>query len=551
MLTYNVVFFCADLWNTFKMHIISCCTILFILICCVQANNDGKNKDWNISFNPPEVTAVSGLCALISCTFTYPEKAQPKTVQWNVCNKPTECKNVNEGQIGERKLTETEQIKWLEPDPSKNNCSSIIKEIKEDEREYTFKFVKQGETLHNSSVKIIIQDEPIMNIPDLSEGEETNLTCSAPFPCPEAPPEITWWIKTREGNIIDLKDNIITLTTSKSLYLSTLTLTLSSDLHNGTVGCDVSYGSKNISTNRTLEVKYVKTLQILGNSKVMEGDTLSLNCTVESHPPSSDPVWSFNGTTETFMNQTFAGSFMITNVTKEHAGVYGCTRTYRNETLNASFTISIIRDTNKLKVKESFSLGSNNTAPNDTRNTTVQGIIEDFLKNWGTSKILTFLAGMVCSALIFSVVLCCLVSCHRGKKHKVPTANPDTEVNLEMVPTDAAQTGTNEETPLHGQLNGGNPNTAGPTDGAEENEAVGMDAKETDYASIDYSLLKNRAPEEEEKEPTSTDYAEIKRDKRRDEKERAVLRDGDDQIETQDQMEGEEELYSNSQELKF
>uniref|UniRef100_A0A8C1XF60 Si:dkey-24p1.7 n=1 Tax=Cyprinus carpio TaxID=7962 RepID=A0A8C1XF60_CYPCA len=554
MLTYNVVFFCADLWNTFKMHIISCCTILFILICCVQAKNYGKNKiknkDWNISFNPAEVTAVSGLCALISCTFTYPEKAQPKTVQIK-CNDPTKCKNVIKIQIGGGKLIETEQIKWLEPDPSKNNCSSIIKEIKEDEREYTFKFVRQGETLHNSSVKIIIQDEPIMNIPDLSEGEETNLTCSAPFPCPEAPPEITWWIKTREGNIIDLKDNIITLTTSKSLYLSTLTLTLSSDLHNGTVGCDVSYGSKNISTNRTLEVKYVKTLQILGNSKVMEGDTLSLNCTVESHPPSSDPVWSFSGTTKTFMNPTFAGSFMITNVRKEHAGVYGCTRTYVNTTLNASFTISIIRDTNKSKVNESFSPGSNNIAPNDTRNTTVQGIIEDFLKNWGTSKILTFLAGMVCSALIFSVVLCCLVSCHRGKKHKVPTANPDTEVNLEMVPTDAAQTGTNEETPLHGQLNGGNPNTAGPTDGAEENEAVGMDAKETDYASIDYSLLKNRAPEEEEKEPTSTDYAEIKRDKRRDEKERAVLRDGDDQIETQDQMEGEEELYSNSQELKF
>uniref|UniRef100_A0A8C1S1S7 Ig-like domain-containing protein n=1 Tax=Cyprinus carpio TaxID=7962 RepID=A0A8C1S1S7_CYPCA len=164
----------------------------------------------------------------------------------------------------------------------------------------------------------LFADKPKINISDLSEGEETNLTCSAPFPCPEAPPEITWWIKKIGGNIIYLKDNI-TLNTSKNLYLSTLTLTPSSDLHNGT------------------------TLQILGNSKVMEGDTLSLNCTVESHPPSSDPVWSFNGTTETFMNQTFAGSFMITNVTKEHAGVYGCTRTYRNETLNASFTISIIR----------------------------------------------------------------------------------------------------------------------------------------------------------------------------------------------------------------
>ncbi len=120
----------------------------------------------------------------------------------------------------------------------------------------------------------------------------------------------------------------------------------------------------------------------------------------------------------------------------------------------------------------------------------------------------------------------------------------------QMVQTDVAQTGSNEETPLHGQLNGGNPNTAGRTDGAEDEGAVGMGAKEVDYASIDYSLLKDRAPEEEEKEPTDTDYAEIKRDKRGDGKEREVLQDGDDQIETQEQKEGEEELYSDAQELK-
>ncbi len=63
----------------------------------------------------------------------------------------------------------------------------------------------------------LFTDEPIMNVPLLSEGEEANLTCSAPFPCPEAPPEITWWIRPRGGNITDLKD-IITLNTSKSLY---------------------------------------------------------------------------------------------------------------------------------------------------------------------------------------------------------------------------------------------------------------------------------------------------------------------------------------------
>lgn len=253
----------------------------------------------------------------------------------------------------------------------------------------------------------LFADEPLMAVPPLSDGVEANLTCSAPFPCPETPPDITWWIKTREGNIINPEDDNITLITSTSLYLSTLTLTPTSELHNATVGCDVNYGDKNISTSQTLGVmceykctfltkllekarlfdnflkqkirntseasllitvelkKYfffyflayrvnmlskpffsppdVQTLRILGNDRLREGDTLSLICTVESHPPSSDPVWSFNGSTDTIRNHTSAENLMITNVRKEHAGIYVCEMTYRNETLKASITISVIR----------------------------------------------------------------------------------------------------------------------------------------------------------------------------------------------------------------
>lgn len=122
----------------------------------------------------------------------------------------------------------------------------------------------------------------------------------------------------------------------------------------------------------------------------------------------------------------------------------------------------------------------------------------------------------------------------------------------QTVQTDVAQNGTNEQTPLHGELNEGTLNTGAPTDGAEEDEAVEMQAREVDYASIDYSLLKNRPPEEVEREPTDTDYAEIKRQRRGDGTQREALQDGDDQIETPDQkqVEGEEELYSNSQVFK-
>ncbi|XP_059389709.1 myeloid cell surface antigen CD33-like [Carassius carassius] len=443
------------------MQIITTCTILFILILNMLCTGQEKN-DWNITFHPPEVTAVTGLCVLISCTFTYPGEAKPSNVLWNACNKKGNCSEI----FNLRKLTDenvkenkSRRIEMLEHDLTKNNCSIIMKNITAiDKKHYMLRLEESSRNTYNLTVKITIQDKPKMKVPLLIEGQKADLRCSAPFPCPETPPKITWWIKTREENITYLKDNII-LTNSKSLYNSTLTLTLTSDLDNATVACEVSYGSKTISTNRTLKV----------------------TC-----------------------------------------------------------------DTNELKVNKSFSPGSENIPQNDTTKTTG---IEDFFKNLNISTILAFVVGMMCSALIFSMVLCCWVFCHRCK-HKVPTANTETEDNLEMVQTDVAQTGINEQTPLHGQLNGGNPNTAEPTDTAEVDKAVGAEAGEVDYASIDYSLLKARPPEEQETEPTDTDYAEIKRDRRGDGKEREVLQDEDDQLETPNQMDGEEEPYPNSQELK-
>ncbi|XP_043114171.1 myeloid cell surface antigen CD33 [Puntigrus tetrazona] len=440
----------------FKMQIISSYAILSVLTVNILCNGQ-KNKDWNITFISSEVVAVPGLCTLISCTLIYPNETKPFTnFQWRACN-GTNCIQIFFNNKTEE--SNNQSIKILHPDLGPNNCSFTIEDIKpEDQGEYAFRVEPPGlnQTSFKPTVKISIQDKPIMDVPPLREGQKANLTCSAPFPCPETPPKITWWIKKTGENTTELKDDNITMITFMSSYHSTLTFTPNSDFHNATVRCDVSYGSENISTSRTLEI----------------------TC----------------GTNES------------------------------NEV---------------------------NTSNNNTENTTVaknnaDNGIEHFLKHLTTSNILSFVVGVVCSALIFSMVLCCCVSCHRGKKQKVTTANLETGVSLEMAQTDVAQTVTNEETPLHEQFNGGIPNTAGPTDGEEEEGAVGMNAKEVDYASIDYSLLKDREPEEGEKDPTETDYAEIKRDKRDNGKETEVLEmileDGDDQTETRDKMEGEEEL---------
>lgn len=110
---------------------------------------------WNITFNPSEVTAVEGLCAHISCTFTYPDQEKPiEKVIWQMCdenifkNKSTMEKN------------ETEQFKIIELDLSKNNCSIIMRDIKEGGN--LCAFLIKGKKIFNHTVKIIIQGNPCL-----------------------------------------------------------------------------------------------------------------------------------------------------------------------------------------------------------------------------------------------------------------------------------------------------------------------------------------------------------------------------------------------------
>ncbi|XP_051966179.1 sialic acid-binding Ig-like lectin 14 isoform X2 [Xyrauchen texanus] len=361
------------------MDFISSCVFLLLMMLNMSA---GQNNKWHITFNPQEITAVPGLCALISCNFTYPDQAKPvQKILLYACNKNGCNKEIFNFNKNSRRYKQSEagQIEMLETDPHKNNCSIIMKDINvTDEGEYAFRVEgSNGQKItYPTRFKVAIQEKPIMDIPPLRQGEPAGLNCSAPFPCLESPPDITWWARIKGEPAIKLKDNI-TLTTFKSHYLSTLALTPSSKLHNATVECYVTYGHIDISTHRTLEVMY--------------GNTSSV----------------------------------------------------------------------------------------------VQGT-ETFLKKLGLSKILTFLAGMACSAVIFSVTLCCWVSCHRVKKHKGLTANPDTGVNLEK-----------------------------------------------------------KLAEEEEREPTDMEYTEINRDRRGNGK-----RCEDDQTEmsngeTEDQKQKGEEIYSN------
>ncbi|XP_008288776.1 basement membrane-specific heparan sulfate proteoglycan core protein-like, partial [Stegastes partitus] len=98
------------------------------------------------------------------------------------------------------------------------------------------------------------------------------------------------------------------------------------------------------------DVSYVKDLQITGETRVKEGESLNLNCSVESFPPSV-PTWTKstnenmqNGTEAALQNGTEAylqdesglSSFTISNVTVEDSGQYICTAKHLKEIVNVT-----------------------------------------------------------------------------------------------------------------------------------------------------------------------------------------------------------------------
>nr|XP_055053812.1 sialic acid-binding Ig-like lectin 14 [Misgurnus anguillicaudatus] len=374
----------------------------------------------------------------------------------------------------------------LEPDLDKKNCSIIINNIKaEDEGEYTLRVEGTMSYTYSRRFKIIIQDnKPVINIPPLREGQEANLSCSVPFPCPETPPKITWWIRKKRETFTELKENI-TLTTSKSFIISNLTFMPTSDSHEATVKCEATYReNKTIRNKMTIEVMCefpfsrgcseefefsttetgppatpsesassaeeagqpspsagsdIKALRIQGYKTVNEGDTLSLNCTVDSNPPSSNPVWSFNGNTEKLKNHISAESLTITNVSKLHAGEYVCEVTYMKETLNRSININVIPYTNEVETHGTNgqdNAGQNRTGKaidpqNVTGNITGQND-KEYFKNLWLSTVLTFLAGIATSTIFFSVMLCWWVSCNRDTPYELMDTNTESTVILEV-----------------------------------------------------------------------------------------------------------------------
>ncbi|XP_014842327.1 PREDICTED: sialic acid-binding Ig-like lectin 5 [Poecilia mexicana] len=418
------------------------------------------------------------------------------------------------------------------------------------------------------SVKDLTQKPSVM-IPPLTEGQQATLTCTAPGLCSGSPPKITWMWRGKGEMEVNITGNMAAsfktenLTVVTQRHSSILTFNSSAKHHNTNVTCKVSFTS-GLTTEETvtLKVNYKSQPQITGNTIVKEGDDLNLTCNVESFPQSV-VVWTKHSASEIYLqNNTGSATLVISNVTAPDSGRYVCTATHLNETVSAYADVKITWFSKILKgsgcvlqsalltcvcITEGFPLPTITwpllkdhteysvikTVSNHTINDTVtiplknrhyvsvecyssQGneeakenltVQEDFPekeviqsktileKISSLEVVVAFLIGALLSAII-----CCLaVKCSR-KTLK------ESDETLKMISQEDPLIVQNDKS--HVQEEAKNLPMAGEKSASE----MSKDPKDVQYASIDFSVMKQRRAKEAAKERASTltEYAEIK-----------------------------------------
>ncbi|XP_060936968.1 sialic acid-binding Ig-like lectin 14 [Limanda limanda] len=325
-----------------------------------------------------EISAEAGLCVVIPCSFTVPDRIQISHIVWFKCESTKwRC---DHGDMIFNSDTSSDQVQsefkgrvsLLESDVNQKNCSIIINDLKEsDSGEYQLRVIAlQMEDALTFSQKATVavkglSQRPTVMIPPLTEGQQTTLTCTAPGLCSGSEPTFTWRWRGRGESDTDLTGNITAIETENVTEFakrssSTLSFSPSAEHHGTNITCMVLFkGNVRSEETATLSVTYVKEVRITQNASVSEGETLNLTCEVDSFPPSlitwtkvSDQS-SRNGTGTTLQNNTFSVSAQLTeergtatlslfNVTAGDAGQYVCTVTHMNRTWKENVNVTVI-----------------------------------------------------------------------------------------------------------------------------------------------------------------------------------------------------------------
>ncbi|XP_061885850.1 sialic acid-binding Ig-like lectin 5 [Entelurus aequoreus] len=312
-----------------------------------------------------QITSEVGLCAVLPCSYSA-ENFTPQSVVWFKCDQDKKCTNsdivFHSKNMNKTRNSFKGKISLLEQDVSRRNCSIIIHDLSQSDSGFyqlringLFGGNTDGFNFNQHRVQLRVKElkqKPTVLIPTLTAGRPAALTCTAPGLCSKDAPAFNWtWRRAGDdsphvlsGNLTLARRNLSDFTQRHS---ATLTLNPSAEQHGTRVTCSVAFKGVNATTEETatLNVTYVKTPSITGQTTVKEGDTLNLSCSVDSFPPSR-VTWSLLDSHETKphteLTQAVGTAYLvIPNVAAVHSGRYVCAANHSAATLTAHVDMTV------------------------------------------------------------------------------------------------------------------------------------------------------------------------------------------------------------------
>lgn len=517
-------------------------TLIWVILLLADKGSGTQcsNSNSSITLSKRNVSAQVGLCVVLACPFTT-DDGDFESITWYKHDG-----NVNKTIFDSSNNTKADsefkgRVSLFESDLKNKNCSIIINDLtKSDSGSYqvVFKTETPCTLISDANVTVTVtelSERPTLEIPEITEGQQTTLTCSAPGLCNGS--TITWIWSGSGQSVYEIKENNTEFKSKNQTgFKSTLTFNASAK-HNGQVTCKVTFKSVTTNETKTLNVKYAP--RILNDSNCSaQSKVLTCVCISEGFPSPTIKWPHLENHTEYCVTTNVSNTSVTSTITvsQDHC---------QNTTIECVSSNSIGNTSSNLSIITNKSPSKKDTENND--------IFKQFLTIIRDLKvIIAVLTGFVIG-IILSTVIACLITKSRRKKWK---RSANMSENLEMVTTEAGPTMDADQAATYAGIRE-------PEDAEGEAESVaqlpsnGNCRTEVEYSDINFSALRPKNPEEAQntQDATDTEYAEIKREELRQEdaqedSEMLEANEENELMSKKDNEEGEDvALYSSVEEL--